>query len=633
MADLTWKVTEILYGCSDSSGWVTITPEEGDATINPTVHVDAATSNDDCMTATIVFSASTEETYRLPVVRCFNSEPEPGDCEIPGEDTDLNDYLSVFNVSVGRNITPKDTPCTYTYLKAGYEYITEKYDNVTDIAISWFIANMLSELTPEPSKVTDYFTIAARTWGDVPELTSTTESTIDEEVGIYQARIDSAYVYAEFKNETYYDYRDTITAARRTELDSSLNQTNFNMISTQIPIAYKNYIPLPPSQPYNNGTTPATDESIETYDGKVLSDFNSRYTDLATLDTYEYGYLPLYDKRVQWCYVRTIFNLGDDCDNYFDEYIENCHQLEYRTSDAEKHYDDNKRWRPGNTTIGGTPIVFICDDTEEKKSSPGEVCTKIEREKECDGYDGQIEKYTRGHTSYPSGHACFGYTAALLTILAYGNKTCVVKKNDNTDETMTYSERGELYGLHRNVVKAHWPSDVLIGKVLASSCIGYLLGFKDFEKYFNKVYPQCGGGGGTCNCTAFGRFVFNTSPGDTNLYAGYAPKAGYDDGKTHVIGYYSLNEGTCSLPTGIVPYSHGGDVPENVLAEMWSGVDVWFTDEPQKDESDVDIKIEGHYTHYIVANKIPANNYSDTNIIIHFKPNNGCTDYFTINQS
>ena len=71
--DLSWKVTEIRYGCSNSDEWVTIPEEEksgsGDAT--PTVKIKAATGPDDCPSATIFISASTGQIQSVPVTRCI----------------------------------------------------------------------------------------------------------------------------------------------------------------------------------------------------------------------------------------------------------------------------------------------------------------------------------------------------------------------------------------------------------------------------------------------------------------------------------------------------------------------------------------------------------------------------------
>ena len=70
--DLSWKVTEIRYGCSNNSGnWVSVNPSMGNGDATPTVNITAATSPDDCPSATIFISASTGQIQSVPVTRCI----------------------------------------------------------------------------------------------------------------------------------------------------------------------------------------------------------------------------------------------------------------------------------------------------------------------------------------------------------------------------------------------------------------------------------------------------------------------------------------------------------------------------------------------------------------------------------
>jgi hypothetical protein len=78
MGDLTWKFLYVTYNCGDSSqNWVrSINPTagtEGDSTV--TVDVAAATSPNDCLSATISISASTGEIQTIGVERCKVSCP------------------------------------------------------------------------------------------------------------------------------------------------------------------------------------------------------------------------------------------------------------------------------------------------------------------------------------------------------------------------------------------------------------------------------------------------------------------------------------------------------------------------------------------------------------------------------
>lgn len=69
---LSWKVTEIRYGCSNNSGnWVSVSPSIGNGDATPNVNITAATSPDDCPSATIFISASTGQIQSVPVTRCI----------------------------------------------------------------------------------------------------------------------------------------------------------------------------------------------------------------------------------------------------------------------------------------------------------------------------------------------------------------------------------------------------------------------------------------------------------------------------------------------------------------------------------------------------------------------------------
>lgn len=508
MADLKWKITEITGICKDDVEKITYNNAGTEEVINVgaeysnsissiKVYIKKAT---DCKKGIeIKFSASTGDKKSLYVSRSCD-EPEPGDCEIPDEDTDLNDYLSVFNVSVGRNITPKDTPCTYTYLKEGFNYVKSQ----SSTAIAWFLANMLSELTPNPTKVTNYFKDATKgtntkDWGKVPELTSTTDTTIDYETKVYNDRINSAYLFAKFRHNTYTTDKDLVESSRD-ELGGTLNETTFSQLKVYrdspgtyydqygnyVPTAYGNYIPNAPSQ---TGTT-GGDEPNNTYDGKLMYSLNDcqgdGYCSIGDLSTkYTYHFLPVYDKRHGTCYARTIYNISKEgvSDSTIENFINQCEEVEYLTSNFAKGGDfaQRYRWRPGSCTVGGRHIYYICDDDTE--SSYAQTVCGSESRSTCEN---QRSEYVNGNTSYPSGHASWGYTVALLATLISGEYNCDVNDPQSTT-SMSVKDRGILYGQHRYIVKAHWPSDVLIGQIIASSCIGYLMGFEQFITLYENI--------------------------------------------------------------------------------------------------------------------------------------------------
>jgi hypothetical protein len=72
MADLTWKVSEIKYNCDTlGNNWVHVEPSTGVGSQDIEVIVRAATSQNDCDSATITISASTGDIQKIPVTRCL----------------------------------------------------------------------------------------------------------------------------------------------------------------------------------------------------------------------------------------------------------------------------------------------------------------------------------------------------------------------------------------------------------------------------------------------------------------------------------------------------------------------------------------------------------------------------------
>lgn len=475
---------------------------------------------------TVTYKDGKCTTSTTITVECITCEPE--------RDTDFEGCIDWFahdclNIEIEYT---GDTKCTYQYLWYAWKYITEHNssldEDVREVAVGWFMANVFSELVPEPKTVTKFMRRGTGTavelgqsnyspWGGIPALTSKTQSVYEKEVAIYQARIDSAAIFAQFKHETYIEYKGLITKARKELFNLGIsgakkNQTTFEELHTvrsnpnaynvadYVPDAYKKYVPSVPSQPTSSYSG---NESYETYDGTLMYGLNAQYHYLDSDDLkyrYDYGYLPLYDKRHTPCYARKIYNIdleNSACNRKFDEFVGTrtgddvygCEEVEYLTSNYAKIRAG--RWRPATCTVGpdDREIVFLCDDTVEQGYA-GQVCAD-ETPSRCN----EQQDFVTGNTSYPSGHASWGYTVALLSILYDGNKQCEINTKEGV--FMSRSERGVLYGNHRYIVKAHWPTDVLIGQVIASSCIGYLMGFTEFESKFNRIYPQCNGSGPT----------------------------------------------------------------------------------------------------------------------------------------
>ncbi|MFO1410254.1 MAG: phosphatase PAP2 family protein [Steroidobacteraceae bacterium] len=80
----------------------------------------------------------------------------------------------------------------------------------------------------------------------------------------------------------------------------------------------------------------------------------------------------------------------------------------------------------------------------------------------------------RGHTSYPSGHSAFGTSCAILLAGMV------------PEQRVALFQRGRDYGRSRNIVGAHFPSDVEAGRIAATVAVAQMqkdAGFRqDFER-------------------------------------------------------------------------------------------------------------------------------------------------------
>jgi acid phosphatase (class A) len=83
-----------------------------------------------------------------------------------------------------------------------------------------------------------------------------------------------------------------------------------------------------------------------------------------------------------------------------------------------------------------------------------------------------------GDWSYPSGHATFGYTAAvLLANMVPEHRTAIF-------------ERADIYAQHRIVMGAHFPSDIRAGQIAGTVIAAQLLADPAWRKDFDDVRAE-----------------------------------------------------------------------------------------------------------------------------------------------
>lgn len=88
------------------------------------------------------------------------------------------------------------------------------------------------------------------------------------------------------------------------------------------------------------------------------------------------------------------------------------------------------------------------------------------------------ESYLRGNGSYPSGHTCFGWAAAL--VLAEINP-------ERQNEILRY---GYEFGQSRVICGVHFQSDVDAGRVMGAALVARLHADKDFMKKLEKAKKE-----------------------------------------------------------------------------------------------------------------------------------------------
>jgi hypothetical protein len=385
----------------------------------------------------------------------------PSTCEVTADST-LNGYVSQFNSTLGTSISVSNTPCTYKYLKAAYNTVS----NRSSRTIMWTLANVMSELTPRNKMCEGYFAAASTsTYGGVPLVSDST-------VGIYEDRINGGVAYALFKHNNY-EASKTMVYDSRAELqskgitwakwgsDNDCGDLCFGRTGTTT--SAPNPLSLIPSMWGNKSTT--------SYDYTKMAELVASYP---TVESIKYvdgdRYVPLLDKQNCNHYLATIMGLGDSDD--WANFIYDATDVSIASGNVAKVKEETKR--PANDMY--PTFNYLCDDVVEDPMR--DFC-----DDECDGkeaYDPdfcecETNSFRTSVSSFPSGHSYKAFMALLSVVVATGNA------NNKVD-------RMEKYCSHRNYVRAHWHSDVLIGKLIASMDIGYINGYKAFQDRVDALF-------------------------------------------------------------------------------------------------------------------------------------------------
>lgn len=382
------------------------------------------------------------------------------ECTVPQSDSDLDAYLVEFNKTVanlGKSINPSDTPCTYTYLKAGLSYAKENGGN--DIACAWMIANMISEINPDYNQVEKYFTNATH-WGGLPVLNDKTTA----KYAVYENRRDSGALYVKFRRSSYDSLTELVRSARSELGVTMASRPAWKDGSTNRPILYfkQDVVPHGKSDTYTPPAPNMTGNAGENIPSNTIDYDKVKYNveNYSTVsDLASTSYQAIYDKQADGCYVVQMFGIGsrkDDWATYFDL----GQDLQYTASNYAKA--QSPRWRPKSCKYDNNGINYLCDFSVVNEAG-SDFCDKQDT---CENQ--QVTFATK--TSYPSGHASWGYFCGLLYLLASG-----------IDKT----ERAKTFGINRTIVRAHWYTDVLVGQANCTACIGMLNGFKEFDTILN----------------------------------------------------------------------------------------------------------------------------------------------------
>ena len=382
------------------------------------------------------------------------SEPPPTSCSVTPDST-LDGYVSKFNSTLGTTISTDNTPCTYRYLSEAYAAV----QNRSSTTIMWMLANVMSELTPKNSMCEGYFRAAsANEFGGIHSVTDSTKS-------VYEDRIDGGVAYALFKHNYYEFTKERVSEARAELVSKGVSRAKWGTDNdcgemcwgrTGTTTTAPNPLQMIPNMWGNKSTT--------SYDYTAMASLVSNYQ---TVESIRYldgnDYVPLKDKQDCNMYLAKIMGMPETTE--WANFIYDSTDVAIASGNVAKVKAETLR--PANDRY--PDFNYLCDNTIE---DPGRAYCNDE----CDNHeaydpafcDCETNGFKASVASYPSGHSFKAFMALLATLVVDGN-------SGNKIDRMT------KYCYHRNVVRAHWHSDVLIGKLIASMDIGYLCGYKQFQ--------------------------------------------------------------------------------------------------------------------------------------------------------
>ena len=404
---------------------------------------------------------------------CGEDPPGPSvDCDNVTADSTLDGYVTEFNSTLGTTISVSNTPCTYKYLKSVYTTV-QRSSNTT---IMWTLANVMSEITPKSSKCEGYFKAASKsTYGGIPSVDNTSKT-------VYENRINGGVAYAKYKYDSYESSNEMAENARAELRGLGISAANWGSEDNCGTLCFDrtgdttnapNPIEVIPNMWGN--------KSESSYDYTEMKSLVTSYPTIESIKNVDgNNYLPLLDKQACDCYFIKILGLGD-CDtdgdgdtdegrNRLADFIYTVTDVVIASGNAAKAHSQTKR--PANDQY---PLFnYLCDNDIE-------MDVKKYCDDDCDGkrFDDpdfcncETNDFKSSVASYPSGHSYKAFMTGLCLVEAKGDNGKI--------------DRITKYCYHRNVVRAHWHSDVLIGKLVASMDIGYINGYKKYHELLRGI--------------------------------------------------------------------------------------------------------------------------------------------------
>ena len=389
------------------------------------------------------------------------SEPPPSTCS-PTHNSTLDGYVTKFNTALGTTIGYEQdkTPCTYEYLLSAYSAVSSKGDK----AIMWMLANVLSELTPNVGKTTSYFEVASSSeYGGVEDL-------IDSE-NTYNDRINGGVEYARWRGNSFQNKNTMAENARAELIGKGINEAKLITAPTN-PDGTFNFPRGSVIHPANivpnmGGQTNISDITIS--DINKMYDILSKYPDTNTIingdETHgirALGTDPFADK--EYCSERLLQIMGAPYND--SDWIDFIYNVKDATDAAvnDVKYSEH-RLRPTKQNINGLTADGVCD-TSGAEQAARNLCS------DTDTCETENNDYYNRTNSYPSGHSGRGYIAGLAYLEVTG-----------IDKTSRMSD----YCYHRAIVRAHWVSDTIAAKLIASTVIGFLNGVRQYLSQVNEL--------------------------------------------------------------------------------------------------------------------------------------------------